>query len=308
MDFTFLLQGAGEQMPGGQAVDFSELLLPATLGLQTSTAFHQQLQSQIQPPPQQPIQQPQQSLLLDLQHQMGAVQAAQAMQLEQAAQASGLATPMAAPAPITTTATLPGTATSTEQLPLLYSTHPGPPPPPPATTATAATHAPIGLGDDGDDDDGGEVEAGTTATGKPKRTQNKAAADKYRRKKKEQLETLQSEVDVLTKENLQLEIQAQRLEQEKTFLTTLFSKLIVSRPDQLHRLLDMPEHALADEMIPGVMTKQQFLERRGEWRQIMQDTSRKLECRMAEIAMAIRDFGKEAEADSAPQDTSSDAK
>jgi hypothetical protein len=120
-----------------------------------------------------------------------------------------------------------------------------------------------------------------------KRTQNKAAADKYRRKKKEHLETLQGEVDVYSKKNLQLEQRAKQLDDERSFLVNIVTQLMANRADKMSFLLEMSEDILTDEMIPGSMTKEEFVAKRPEWKQIMQDTSRKIECRLAEISMAI---------------------
>ncbi|EGD72494.1 hypothetical protein PTSG_00520 [Salpingoeca rosetta] len=85
---------------------------------------------------------------------------------------------------------------------------------------------------------------------KPKRPQNKAAADKYRRRKKERFETMQQDVERYTRENTELAVKATRLENEKAFLSTLLESAVRSSANPFAALLNIPQSLITPGMLP----------------------------------------------------------
>ena len=132
--------------------------------------------------------------------------------------------------------------------------------------------------DDGDDDDDDDNKSGdhegtnkAAKREKPKRPQNKAAADKYRRRKKERFEAMQHSVEKYSRENTELGVKATRLENEKAFLSNLLESAVRSSANPIAALLNVPHDLITPAMLPARVDPQLFRRSKSVLEQFVRD-------------------------------------
>ncbi|EDQ92134.1 uncharacterized protein MONBRDRAFT_31254 [Monosiga brevicollis MX1] len=123
----------------------------------------------------------------------------------------------------------------------------------PATSNVVSVAATPHSSDTHEDDDD---HAGSTSN------PNKSAADRYRKKKREEFERLQHDTEAMKAENLELKTRLSKLRNEAEFLANMLQSAIQYSPNRLQGLLHMPARYVTQAMLPEGLELSTFLSKR----------------------------------------------
>lgn len=89
--------------------------------------------------------------------------------------------------------------------------------------------------------------------GKPDKKQlNKEAADRYRKKRRQQYETLQVQTDGLSKENVELKAKCDKLDMEVAYLKELLMETVKASSNPIAALAANPSFGTSSEPVPSL--------------------------------------------------------
>eukprot|EP00045_Choanoeca_perplexa_P013400 m.151933 g.151933 ORF g.151933 m.151933 type:complete len:306 (-) comp16350_c1_seq2:268-1185(-) len=132
----------------------------------------------------------------------------------------------------------------------------------------------------------------SASTTKTKSRPNKQAADRYRKKKREEFEHLQVATEEMKASNLELKIKLAKLEDEAKFLSSLLVSTVQNAQSPLVTLQKLPDHLITDDMLPANVQAEDFVKYRAVIGSILQAQQRseteRLERLERQVAIAMQ--------------------